>query len=425
MSQEKATAFGLGDDAPHDEEVMASDESTTSAIENAENLDSVTPNEDQPVTTSQPTAARLVGNDAVSGTKLRTDLVLDRPIAEIELFKFKTSTKPMKRPPILPEAFVPKYLAREFEDQPSLAEQFKDREKLLHKIEDLIREHGWITQEELENRIQSPPVSPKTIPVKKKPTSTTTLIYVSRPHWSKGEKPGPLLIRPPNQISKENPNWIGNPSSSRQPTATTEQTDQPITKRVPKRKRLLNSNILGEQARNMFTSLYAETMETEGFKRIETGTPPRRPANMYMANSPIRPLGRQPRPGPPKEYKQYDSIPPDKNFALRDAARNAWPNEKYYYREKSKGTMKLVDRILAGSPINDLRKQTNLPTDEMLHRVCMLASTSEKVLDSLGIDRAQLQNITGRYMEGNGEEIGEVLQDQKKHNLLKTSEEFL
>jgi hypothetical protein len=323
---------------------------------------------------------------------------------------------------LIEEAFIPKYLACELKDQPSLADQFKDREILRDKIEGLVREHGWVPRGELKDRVDSPPVSPKTVQFKDLPHQGPVIIHMSRPFWSKGKEGGTPVISSPKKTPEENHGWFEDPHWSPQPEAATEETELQSISRVPKRKRELGPNIFGEQSGNMFNTRSAGEMEIGSFKRIQTGTP-HRPVEMNTFNNSGRPLGRQPRPGPPKEYKNYDTASPSKSIVIRDAARNGWPSEEYYYQHRAKGTTKFVNRILAGTPIGDVEKDTFLPRDEILHRVCMLASTYEKVLGDLGIDRTQLHNIAGRFKEGNGEEIDKILTDQKRNNPMRTAEE--
>ncbi|KAK5055210.1 hypothetical protein LTR84_012959 [Exophiala bonariae] len=322
--------------------------------------------------------------------------------------------------PIITEAFIPKYLGSELKDQPSLADQLEDRETLRDEIEGLIREYGWVPRGELRDQVDSPPVLPKTVPITKIPHHGPAIIHVARPFWSKNDST--RVMPPPDKTSEENLDWIEDPHWTPQPEAVNAETELPSINRVLKRKRELGPNIFDEQAGNISNTLAAGTREIGSLKGVQIGTP-HRPVAMNSFDNAARPLGRQPRPPPPKEYKNYDTVSPSKSTVIRDAARTGWPSEEYYYQHRAKGTTKFVDRILAGTPIGDVEKDTFLPRDEILHRVCMLASTYEKILEGLAIDRTQLHNIAGRFKEGNGEEIDKILMDQKKNNPMRTAEE--
>jgi hypothetical protein len=112
------------------------------------------------------------------------------------------------------------------------------------------------------------------------------------------------------------------------------------------------------------------------------------------------------------EETKYDYNPPSRDTVLRDNQRDIWPNSKEYYRNKGNGTIEMMDKIMAGSPITDLRKKYNVPRDEILRRVSMLATISLEVLETQGITREQLLSIMAQYEEGNEKDIVEIM---KKH----------
>lgn len=68
-----------------------------------------------------------------------------------------------------------------------------------------------------------------------------------------------------------------------------------------------------------------------------------------------------------------------------------------------------MDEILAGAPIAGLQKTYSMPRDEILHRVCMLASTSLSVLEARGISREQFLDIAGRHEEGNKMDVADIM----------------
>lgn len=110
------------------------------------------------------------------------------------------------------------------------------------------------------------------------------------------------------------------------------------------------------------------------------------------------------------EKKKYNVAPPDKDTILRDNTRDIWALRKDYYRNKGNGTVKMMEKIMAGSPITDLRREYSVPRDEMLRRISMLAAISLEVLETQGISKDLFLEVLAQHEEGNGREIPNIIE---------------
>lgn len=159
------------------------------------------------------------------------------------------------------------------------------------------------------------------------------------------------------------------------------------------------------QKRNLAASEVSYQHASE-HKRLNTKTKHLRPVNAHVKREVagmLRMKAKQ------IEEKKYDYNPPGRDTVLRDNGRDIWPSSREYYRNKGNGTIEMMNKIMAGSPITDLRKKYCVPRDEILRRMSMLATISLEVLETQGITREQLLGIMAQYEEGNEKDIVEIM----------------
>jgi len=113
---------------------------------------------------------------------------------------------------------------------------------------------------------------------------------------------------------------------------------------------------------------------------------------------------------PQAKRTKYNVAPPGKDTILRDETLAIWSSPRDYHRNKGNGTVKLMEKIMAGSPIGSLRREFKIPRDEMLRRMSMLAATSLEVLETLGMSKETFVEILAQYEEGNGKDISEIME---------------
>lgn len=301
-----------------------------------------------------------------------------------------------------------------------LTRELEDREDLQFQIEARLRADGYIRQDEL--YMHSLALAENGIPIRNMSRETAkqlqlTSIVLSRRYPGTALQISPIWVRPPVPVTSirsppMRPDMPGRPPVNAvfydTPTAAAPQADQLLKEEDRELEQLHDLPDLGEQPRATSTSRSsAPDMEIPGSKRNRISSSPLPPWRVNSRTNPEATL--EPRVRPQPTNSKYNVIPPAKDVVLQDDTRDMWPTTKQYYQHKATGTMRMMDEILAGAPIAGLQKTYSMPRDEILHRVCMLASTSLSVLEARGISREQFLDIAGRHEEGNKMDVADIM----------------
>lgn len=300
-----------------------------------------------------------------------------------------------------------------------LMKELEDREALVLRMEALLRANGYIRQDELYQHTLAMSANP--VPIQHMSDETAkqlqaTSIVLSSSSGSPIMN-SPIWFRPPLPMTGARSSTmgsgmagplVGHPVSYHTPAAATPQADQLLEEEDRKRQQLHDLPDSDEQPRATSAShSSAPDMEIPVPKRIRISSSPLPPMQVNPRTNPGTTFEPRSRPQPTKS--KYNVVPPAKDVVLRDNTRDMWPTTKQFYQHKATGTMRMMDEIVGGAPITGLEKAYSMPSDEILRRVCMLASTSLSVLEARGISREQFLDIAGRHEEGNKMDVADIM----------------